>query len=153
MTKSQLKLYHYTSLYHLQQILADGEIKTAPSNLLKPVNPKIVNGCLCDETDTYKPVVWLTSVLDFYQAEKVGLSGSVLDKTEAVIQITTTPLQMFYKWEKWAQQNKIDKNWFEALKNTAPGWEDFYVTETPIKIDDNCKIIFRPDIMEKLSLI
>lgn len=151
MTESQLKLYHYTSLYHLQQILTDGEIKTSPSNLLKPVNPRIVNGCLCDETDIYKPVVWLTSVFDFNQAEKVGLSGSIFDKTEVAIQITTT-LQGFYKWEKWAQQNQIDKNWFAALKKTAPGWKDFYVAESPIKIDDNCNIIFRPDIMEKLTL-
>ena len=147
-----MTLYHYTSLELLRQILNDKEIKLSPSNLLKPVNPKIINGELVDETDSYKPVVWLTSVSDFNKVvNTTGLEGSITDKTEAAIVIETNPIQAFYKWDTWALKNGIDTEWFKALKKTASGWNDFYITETPIKIDKRCNIIFRPDIYDKLQ--
>lgn len=145
-----MKLYHYTSLNNLRQILEDAEIKTSPSNLLKPVAPKLINGTFTDETDSYKPVVWFTSTSDFDGvAYALGLVGSATDKTEAAIEVETA-MKAFYKWEAWAQKNGIEKEWFEALKKTAPGWADFYLTEAPVKITGDCRIIFRPDIAEML---
>ena len=145
-----MKLYHYTSIENLRAILSDNEIKTCPSNLLRPVAPKLINGTLTDETDSYKPVVWFTSLLDFDSAANyLGLAGSATDKTEAAIEIETA-LRPFCKWETWALKNGIDQEWFKALKKTASGWTDFYVIETPVRITEDCRIIFRPDIAEEL---
>ena len=141
-------LYHYTSREHLKEILKSREIKLTASNLLKPVKPAIINGKLSDVTDNYKPVVWLTSLLDFSKAIQAGLT---IEKTEAAIQIEMSPLQPFYKWADWAERNGIDKEWYQALKNTAPLWETFYITEYPLKITDTTRIIFRPDIKAALT--
>lgn len=145
-----MKLYHYTSLRHLEKILNDGTLQTTASNLLKPVCPHIENGQLVDVTDSYKPVVWFTSVLDFEKARYCGLTGSVLDKTEVAIEVTPTALQRFYKWTEWAEQNNIDKAWYENLKSTAPLWDSFYVIEAPVGIRQ-AKIIYRPDIYNMLT--
>lgn len=147
-----MTLYHYTSWEHLRSILEDGEIKLTRSNLLKPVAPHLENGNFVDATDYYKPVVWLSSVLDFKKATGMGLAGGLFDKTEVAIAIQTPPMQQFFKWDRWAEKNGIETGWFEALKQTAPLWPTFYVTESPVKIDDNTTgIIFRPDIMAQLE--
>lgn len=147
-----MKLYHYTCIEHLHGILKDGEIKTTRSNLKEIVAPCIVNGIVTDPTDNYKPVVWFSSELDFDSAIKNGLDGSALDKTEVAIQIDTSGPQLFFKWDEWAIRNGIDKEWFGALKKTAPQWSYFYVTEHPVKItDNNARIIFRPDIAQRLA--
>ena len=141
-------LYHYTCLEHLQQILAENCIKTSPSNLLRPKNPRMVNGSLVDITDSYKPVVWFTSLLDFEKASQAGLSGSNVDKTEAAICVNLLDAK---KWTIWAKNNNIEKSWFNALKESAPLWDSFYIVEHNIPIDKNTKIIFRPDIMEEFN--
>lgn len=141
-------LYHYTSLDNLQQILDDKRIKTSPSNLLKPINPHLINGKFIDETDTHKPVVWFTSLLDFEKARACGLTGSIVDKTEAAICINSLEAK---KWAIWATQNNIDKSWFKALKASAPMWETFYIVEHDILFDENTKIVLRPDIMENFK--
>lgn len=144
-----MNLYHYTSCYHLNQILKDKVIKTAPSNLLKPVNPQIKNGSLIDDaTDDYKPVVWFTTVSDFNTAIQAGLNKW---KTEVAIIIEAPILQNFMKWETWAINNKIDEQWFATLKETAPIWATFYISENPVTITDDIKIVFRPDVYEALQ--
>ena len=145
-----MMLYHYTSLEHLAQILEDREIHLTASNLLKPIAPHIVNGNFVDETDSYKPVVWFTSVMDFGRAKGAGLDGSILDKTAAAIAVDSTS-QNFVKWETWAKRNRIETSWFNALKRTAPLWETFYITEQPVPITNDTRIIFRPDIQQKLQ--
>lgn len=145
-----MNLYHYTSLDHLQQILSDKKLKLTQSNLLRPVNPRIENGTIVSDTDYYKPVVWFSSVLNFDKAKDCGLSGSFQDKTEAVIVIKSSK-QPFYKWSEWAKKNGIEKQWFNDLKKTAPLWNSFYITELPVKIDNDTGIIFRPDIAEELT--
>lgn len=146
-----MKLYHYTCLEWLHLILQDKEIKLTRGNLVPPINPRIVNGKLVDPTDSFKPVVWLTSLLDFSRAGETGITGGLLDKTEAAIEIDTAGPQMFYKWNEWAIANGIDGAWFEGLKKTAPQWKYFYVTESPVKITDNTRVIFRPDIMRQME--
>ena len=144
-----MELYHYTSCENLQKILDSNQIKLTASNLLKPVKPQLINGTFADITDNYKPVVWFSSLLDFRKAVQAGLT---IEKTEAAIQIELPPLQKFYKWTDWAEQNNIDKAWYKRLKETAPLWETFYITEYPIKITDKARIIFRPDIMANFKL-
>ena len=140
-----MKLYHYTSLNKLKKILNDKCIKTSPSNLLKPINPKIIDGVLKDKTDNYKPVVWFSNVFDFSRAKKMGLTASAEDKTEAAIIIDANDAQ---KWAVWATNNNIDKSWFYALKTTAPEWKSFYIIEHYVIITEETKIVFRPDIMK-----
>lgn len=141
-----MKLYHYTAIYHLQQILKDRLIKTTASNLLEPVNLRIENHNMVSDTDHYKPVVWFSSELDFDSAIKNGLDGSALDKTEVAIEIDTSGPQLFFKWDEWAQQNGIKEAWFERLKRTGPNWRTWYVSENPVRITSTTRIIPRPDM-------
>ena len=138
-----MKLYHYTNIDHLFQILKDGEIKVTRSNIVRPINPQVVNGKFIDQTDNIKPVVWFSSLEDF---EAAKFSGMGAHKTEVAIQVDTMGLQQFHKWDKWAIANGIDDKWFAILKRTAPAWEHFYITEAPVKITDSVRIIPRPDL-------
>lgn len=143
-----MKLYHYTSLEHLREILKSKEIKVSPSNLLCPVDPKLINGVLTDITDSYKPTVWLTTIADFGKALQMGLT---ITKTEALIQIEALPNITVYRWTEWAERNGIDKQWYNDLKATAPLYKTFYVSERPIKITNQTQIVFRPDIKAQLE--
>lgn len=151
-----MKLYHYTSWMQLKQILRNGSIKRTRSNLKAPVSPKMINGHMIDPTDSYKPVVWFTSMFDFDKAEEVGVGGKNCypDKTEVAIVVDTDkfPQSFFHKWDTWAERNGIDPEWFDALKKTAPQWNTFYITEKNVPIDDSrVTIRFRPDIQEQLE--
>lgn len=146
-----LTLYHYTSIYHLRQILEDQEIKRTCSNLIPPKNPRIENNALVSDNDNYKPVVWFTSVLDFSKAALCGVDGGLMDKTQVAIAVDVQPPLIAYKWDEWAIANGTDKEWFEAIKETAPQWHTFYVTESPVKLGNNTGVIFRPDIFEKVK--
>ena len=141
--------YHYTSLDHLREILDEKRIDLTASNLLRPVAPRIVNGTFADPaTDNVKPVVWLASNLDFDVAINNGLP---YEKTEAVIAIQANRAISIIKWDKWAVANGIEKSWFNALKQTAQNWDNFYISEAPIPITETTGIIFRPDIMKQFN--
>ena len=140
-------LYHYTSLVQLQSILADKEIHLTASNLLKPIAPHYIRlpsgiKSFVDETDSYKPVVWFTSSPDFDTAINCGLGKR---KTEAAIVVNSTS-QEFEKWVYWAELNRIQRSWFNSLKRAAPLYETFYITEQPVPITDETRIVYRPDI-------
>lgn len=44
-------------------------------------------------------------------------------------------------------ENSIEKKWFDVLKESAPLWKTFYITEKPVKIGEDTRIVYRPDIM------
>jgi len=138
-------LYHYTSLYHLRQILKDGRIRVTCSNLKEPVNLRVVNGSLISDTDDYKPVVWLSDKLDFMTAEDNGLKGSTVDKTECVLVIPFDATK-YQRWNTWSKKNHMEAAWKNRLKQVAPGWPTWYVSEEEIPINDNVRIIIRPDL-------
>lgn len=149
-----MKLYHYTSVYQLGLIMQSREIRLSPSNLMRPKNPRLVDidgiQTFIDETDTIKPVVWLTTFLDFDRAVECGVSEG---KTECAIVIDDADKNVFKKWDKWAIANGIEKAWFNTLKQTAPLWRSFYVSEQPIVIPEKgIPVLFRPDVAEKLDL-
>ena len=146
-----MTLYHYTSLYHLRQILDTGYIKLTASNLLQPVAPRLVNGVFVDETDNYKPVVWLTDTLDFGTAKANGLVGGMFDKTEVAIVIENATLKDFKYWVRWAKDNRMDKAWFKALTSDTPNFRSWYITEKPIPVDKSVPIVYRPDVLERLN--
>lgn len=150
-----MPLYHYTSLYQLKLIMDAKQIDLCPSNLVRPDDWYMVedaNGIptVADETDDFKPVVWLTNFLDFKRALKSGLNKP---KTECAIVVKNPDPACFVKWDKWAIANGIEKKWFNALKRTAPEWPSFYVTEKPIVItNEGTGVIFRPDIRKALDI-
>ena len=147
------KLYHYTSIEHLQEILSDGVIKRTCSNLAFPTNCRIEEGCVVSDTDHIKPVVWFTDKqLDVTDNGKgLGIYGGIMDKTACAIVLQNPTPNKYIKWSDWAIKNHIDPEWFDALKSSAPYWDSFYICEKPVKIDHNVKIIIRSDILEELK--
>lgn len=70
-------LYHYTNLETMKEILESGALKLTPSNLKKPTNLHVGTNqfghqAIISDTDSYKPVVWLT---DSDSPERHGLSN------------------------------------------------------------------------------
>ena len=69
-------LYHYTSRMQAEQIIKSGYLKLTPSNLIKPIDARIVKhedgtfGVVSEISDPVKPVVWLT---DSEDASRMGL--------------------------------------------------------------------------------
>ncbi len=147
-------LYHYTNLAHLQEIIKDKKLKLSPSNLLKPVKPHFENGSFVDETDSYKPVVWFTSeLLSGNQSYKMAKNnGLTFEKTQGVIIVPTSMLGFTYaKWDEWAIANGIDRKWFQNLKDTAPGWKNFYISEKEVPITDEVQLHLSEAAMEMLQ--
>ncbi len=142
-------LYHYTSVWHLRQIMDTGYIKLSPSNLLYPVNMRIVNNCVVSDTDNYKPVIWTTTD-DSFRAAPHGLAAPkgkkmLFDKTEVAIVFEDDP--DFVQYESWAKKNNIDRKWFRELTRGCD-YKSWFVSEKQKKYKDVAGIIFRPDIFE-----
>lgn len=109
-------LYHYTAPLRWKQIKKSGYLKLTPSNLKKPVNPKIVTlpdgtKSIVDETDDYKPVVWLT---DSEVPSNMGLSGPQGQRDKEKIQIAIEyNKEKHHWWATWSDRNRIDKKMFK----------------------------------------
>lgn len=112
------QLYHYTSYYHMMEIIASGKLKLTNSNLLYPDNLRIENGSAISDTDDYKPVVWLTSR---ERPTKIGVYFPDMplppehDKRRIQITIPNIALLGIKPWNQWAKQNKMDKDWKRIL--------------------------------------
>lgn len=110
-------LYHYTSTFHLPQIFQSKFLKLTESNLR------------LDKT-MYKPVVWLTTVLE---PTGQGLEGSIVDKTE--VRITVEHKEKYKYWKVWSRKNKIPKIWADSLeRNQKP--ETWWVSTEEIPFED-----------------
>ena len=96
--KSKDYLYHYTCKEYVESILEEG-LRLTVSNLLKPVNMRVVNGCLVSDTDGYKPVVWFS---DSISPEKNGLDGSRFNKKE--IRVTVEKTDEYKYWDLWSKR-------------------------------------------------
>lgn len=128
-------LYHYTAGILWGKIKESGYIKLTPSNLLKPKNMhwEVVNGIrtLADETDDYKPVVWLTtneSPNDNGNLEKVG-------KNEIQIVIPYDEKKHIW-WVEWKDKNRMNKSWFKKLTSHGERYGTWYVCEEIIPVED-----------------
>ena len=134
--KSTKVFYHYTNLVNMKAIIESGRITRAPSNLLRPKHPRIVNGCCIDpETDDYKPVVWMT---DSEAPEGLGLEGCRDSKKR--IRFTIPKKPYFVKWNKWARQYNMDPQWRKAL-TSGMNWQAWYISELEIPLDDVSEIL------------
>lgn len=135
-----MKLYHYTSYEHLMEIIHDG--------FIKPARDRFINK---NGTVEEKAVVSFTTETDIEKAAyETGISGGHrgrCNKNEVAIMVETFGSKAFKKWDEWAVANDIEKEWFQDLKATAPGWRKFYVCENIVPVNDiNTRITFRPDI-------
>lgn len=131
-------LYHYTSRYQAEQIVDAGYLKLTPSNLIKPVDLRIVKqedgkyGAISTISDPVKPVVWLTDSLD--------MSGHNLEcphdpNFKKRIRITI-PMKDSYKWwVTWAEQNRMNKKWFKAFTR-GKRYGTWYVSEEAILLEN-----------------
>lgn len=131
-------LYHYTSRYQAEQIIESGYLKLTPSNLIKPVDLKIIKredgiyDAVSAISDPVKPVVWLTDSLD---ATGHGLENPKAPDIKKRIRITV-PMKESYKWwVTWAERNRMNKKWFKAL-TCGKRYGTWYVSEEAIMLDD-----------------
>ena len=130
-------LYHYTSWYHMMEIIASGHITRAPSNLLKPKNPFIDSGTLVDpETDEYKPVIWLT---DSESPERLGIDGPPPEYSKKRVRFSIPMQPHFTKWDKWAKRNKMDTDWKRCL-TSGMNWKSWYISEKEIPLENVSQI-------------
>lgn len=133
-----VKLYHFTSKRHFQEILDSGVLKVSPSNLVKPKNlhfDKTLDRWDWDTYD-YKPVVWLTESPTARDEvmQATGKEGSGERKDEVRIAAEKTPGMQ--KWTKWAEANGIDRKWFKDVKRASRDHQAWYVSEIPIPVED-----------------
>ena len=149
------KFFHYTSLFHLEKILADKRLDLTCSNLKYPENMRVENGNVVSDTDYFKPCVWFLDILDFDAAKTNGLEGSLFDKTECAIVVRDTPYRKIKSWEAFKSENfaylkRKDIEWISKLESCSTAVDSWYISEEPIVIDENVEIIFRPDILQAM---
>ena len=126
-------LYHYTAVLRWNQIKESGYLKLTPSNLLKPKNPHYIkqeDGTLCyaDETDSYKPVVWLTSS-ESPQNHSIGFMK------EAIQIAIPYDEEKHQWWVTWKDKNRMDKSWCKKLISNGQNYSSWYVCEEIIPME------------------
>lgn len=127
-------LYHYTAMLRWEQIQKSGYLKLTPSNLLKPKNVKRVKledgtYSYVDETDSFKPVVWLTS--------DESPQNHAMDKMKEEIQIAILyDKSKHHWWIDWKDKNRMDKNWFKKLTCHGERYGSWYVCEEIIPLSE-----------------
>ncbi len=113
-------LYHYTGTIHLNEILRTGYLK-------------ITDSMLREHDPHYKPVVWLTSEKN-PDPFKLGLNGSMVDKTEVRIHVEKKPNLPIKSWDVFSAQNKIDPAWKKNMEaGRKPGTWFISTKEIPIE--------------------
>ena len=134
----QKYLYHYTSRYHLEKIMESGYLKLTPSDLIKPVDLKIIRyedghyGAVSEISDHVKPVVWMTDSLDMAGH---GLECPNNPDFKKKVKITI-PMNSAYKWwVTWAEKNRMNKKWFKYYTR-GKRYGSWYISEEPIMLDD-----------------
>lgn len=109
-------LYHFTSTWHLPQILEDGYIGVTESNLSR------------HREHAGPDVAWFTKSPTV--AGTTFLQGTVVDKTEIRF-IVDVPSGDAHKWWTWARRRGIDLRWARGLA-AAGGSAFWYVIERPV---------------------
>lgn len=131
--KNKNYLHHYTCKEYVNSILEKG-LKLSPSNLVPPINMRVVNGCLVSDTDWIKPVVWFS---DSESPERNGLDGSAFNKKE--IRITVEKTDEYKFWNTWAKQNYMNKKWKKALTD-GYNYQSWFIIERPVSVDEIVRI-------------
>lgn len=127
-------LYHYTAPLRYEQIKASGYLKLTPSNLKRLVNPHWItmeDGTrnFVDETDEYKPVVWLTNS---DTPNNHGLSREK-EKIQIVLRYNK---EKHHWWWTWKDKNRADKKMTKGLMSKGTRYTTWYVCEEIIPFED-----------------
>lgn len=102
-----LRLYHYTSTFHLPMILSMGGLSRGDV----PISPY-----------RSENAVWFTTDSLPLPDRSHGLSGSIVNKREVQIAVDfSIDDPALVKWTRFARIKKIDKVWLKALHDTAGG--------------------------------
>lgn len=142
-----MRLYHFTSLENYVKIAESGYIDLSPSNLLPPDKATMQirtrsdgSQYYWDKNNDYKPVVWLTTE-ELLDAQAQGLSQA---KCVIRLAVNYNPL-MYEAWSKFADDNRMDKKWRQALEaGRAP--ETWYIRTSRIpysEIVEECRVVYR----------
>lgn len=133
-------VYHYTSLNNMKEILESGALKLTPSNLLEPkdMHPGINqfgHQDMISETDSYKPVVWLT---DSDSPERHGIEPPQslppeLDKKRVRFVLEKKPDYLW--WHTWSDKNRINKKYKKRL-TLGMAYGSWYICEHEIPLSD-----------------
>lgn len=149
-----MKLYHFTSISHLMDILETGVVKLSNSQLKKPtaaearVLNKYIKGSSEPPTQAEQklleqaligknPVVWFT---DREDPERIGLDDVtnkpvdlIHDKKQVCIVVEQTP--EFKHWQEWALKKHINLDWYRAITNGCD-YKSWYILERPLKLSE-----------------
>lgn len=134
-------LYHYTNLETMKEILKSGALKLTPSNLKKPTDLHIgINQfghrAMVSETDSYKPVVWLT---DSDSPERHGLANPIeqmppeLDKRRIRFVLEKKP--DYEWWHTWSDRNRMNKSYKKKMI-IGMDYGSWYICEHEIPLSD-----------------
>jgi hypothetical protein len=119
-----MKLYHYTSLYHLPLIKAAGYLKLVESNIGSPDKRFPPYG-----EHVGPDVVWLT---ESPSPKGHGLGGASVDKRAVRIEVD---IEDAIRWREFANKHGINRDWYRIMdmsgEYTARYW---WVSLRPIPI-------------------
>jgi len=120
-----MRLYHFTSIFHLPEILNESVLLPSESNV-GSAHPS-----LAPYGEHYAPdVVWLTS-----QAESVnhGNADGGVDKMRIRITVEVEA----EKWIDFAKRHGINRQWYRILDTTGGFTSRYwYVSEKPIRSEN-----------------
>jgi hypothetical protein len=122
-----MKLYHFTSLYHLPLIKAAGQLNLTESNIGSPYKDWLPYG------EHFGPdVVWLTERI---LPSDNGLGGSAVNKQAVRIEVD---IDNAVRWVDFANRHGINRRWYRYL-DKAGGFTSRYwwVALDPIVVKEN----------------
>lgn len=124
----------------MRQILESGALKLTPSNLLEPKDMHIGvdqfgHKAMVSETDSYKPVVWLTNS---DSPDRNGIDSSVGMPDEYVkkrVRFVLEKKPHYEWWHTWSDKNRMKKSYKKRLILNM-NYASWYISETEIPLSD-----------------
>lgn len=133
--------YHYTNLINMKDILKSGALKLTPSNLKKPKDlhrgiNQFGKHALISETDSYKPVVWLTNSASSQQhGLELPMPSIPPEYDKKRIRFVLEKKPDYQWWHTWSDQNRMDKSYKKRL-TTGMNYASWYICEHEIPLSD-----------------
>ncbi len=106
-----MKLYHFTSLYHLPLIRQAGFLKLVESNIGSPDKRFLPYG-----EHVGPDVVWLTERMD---PSGHGLGGASVDKRKVRIEFNIEDMESAIRWRDFANQHGINREWYRIMDKSG----------------------------------
>lgn len=126
-----MRLYHYTSTWHLPRNLAAKMLTVAESNFSSPLPGMPPPG-----EHVGPDVVWLMKAQN--RRTGLGLGGSSVDKTAVRITVEV-PDHEVHHWPEWANYRGINKQWQRRLEKDMYPFL-WYVVERPVQKSEGVEV-------------